>query len=412
MKNRLAALLGAFCSLVAAVPLTASAGGPSASFADFDRRAREGGTPLTVVFFGGSLTWGANASDPQKTSYRGLMMDYLIGRYPAASFRFIDASIGGTGSKLALFRIDRDVMAYKPDLVFLDFTVNDGFEGNDPKSLSSYEALLRQMIGQGVPVVQAYFAFKFMLGPGFHPERFLGYQQRRALADAYRTGYGDALLSIQAKVASGQVSLDTLWSLNHGKDGAHPDDPGYRLFFEAMRDGYERAVAEKKVCIVPPSPVAPPLYAWHRRTVLIDGPLPRGWTREKTFRTSMWFDGLSSRWMGDVAVCDIANRASAAPLSIPFEGTLVGLIGEADADGLGFRVAVDGQPLPYAPDPQTPPADVWPADFKKLGGRLFFWRQLSDALAPGKHTLTVTPVFPEGAAQGQLRIESVCSAGN
>ena len=417
MKTWRIGILGAACSALALFSSSPSSpalvtGTGKASFAEFDRRARTGGVPLTVVFFGGSLTWGANASDPQKTSYRALMMDYLQRKYPAASFRFVDAAIGGTGSKLGLFRIDRDVLAYQPDLVFLDFTVNDGYSGEDPKSLSSYEELLRELVGNGVPVVQAYFAFKFMLGPGYHPEKFVGYRQRRALADAYQTGVGDALASIQEKVAAGQADLDVLWAINHGKDGAHPDDAGYRLFFEAVRDGYERAVSEGKVCIVPAQNIAPALYARHRRAVLVDGPLPAGWTREKTFRTSMWFDGLPSRWMGDVAVCDIANQTSVAPLSVAFEGTFVGLFGEADADGLGFRVEIDGQPLPYVANEKTPPVDVWPADFKKLGGRLFFWRPLSDSLATGKHTLVITPVFPGGVTQGQLRIESVCSAGN
>jgi len=45
-------------------------GAPSASFAEFDRKARAG-EPLSVVFFGGSLTFGANASNPETTSWRG-----------------------------------------------------------------------------------------------------------------------------------------------------------------------------------------------------------------------------------------------------------------------------------------------------------------------------------------------------
>ena len=383
-----------------------------ASFENFDRCASAGGQPLTVVFFGGSLTWGANASDPQRTSYRGLMMDYLLRKYPKAPFRFVDASIGGTGSKLGLFRVDRDVLAYHPDLVFLDFTANDGCDGSDPRSLSSYEELLREIIGQGVPVVQAYFGFKSMFGAGYHPEQLLGYEQRLQLADVYRTGCGDALPYVQGKLTSGAAAIDSLWAINHGRDGAHPDDPGYRLFFEAVRDGYEQAVAEKRVCVMPPHPVAPDLYRHHTRHVLVDDSLPAGWTREQTFRTSMWFDGLSSRWMGDVAVCDVANRVEVRPLRIDFEGTLVGLFGEADQDGLGFKVSIDGKPVLYAPNAATPPNDVWPADFKKMGGRLFFWRVLSDSLTPGKHALEIDPVMPDTVSQGQLRIESVCSAGN
>src|SRR5689334_1200465 len=100
------------------------------SFGEFDRRATEG-QALTVVFFGGSLTWGANASDPQRTSYRALMGQYLKDKYPKAHINCVDAAIGGTGSKLGMFRLERDVLSYKPDLVFLDFTANDDLAGSD-----------------------------------------------------------------------------------------------------------------------------------------------------------------------------------------------------------------------------------------------------------------------------------------
>ncbi|MGB2998239.1 MAG: hypothetical protein WBC59_06340, partial [Phycisphaerae bacterium] len=53
-----------FCWLLVATvgALTAMpSDGATPSFADFDRRAQQG-ERLNVVFFGASLTWGANAS--------------------------------------------------------------------------------------------------------------------------------------------------------------------------------------------------------------------------------------------------------------------------------------------------------------------------------------------------------------
>src|SRR5580698_2044882 len=133
----------------------AAAGEPS--FADFDRRARAG-EPLSVVFFGASLTWGANASDPQLTSYRGLLADRLRAEYPLARFRFWDAAIGGTGSQLGVFRLARDVLRRQPDLVVLDFSANDDINSDDRETLSSYEALVRRIVLEAqVPLVQAFF---------------------------------------------------------------------------------------------------------------------------------------------------------------------------------------------------------------------------------------------------------------
>ena len=50
-------------------------------------------------------TWGANASDPQITSYRGLMTQWLREKYPSTAITFYDAAIGGTGSQLGMFRM-------------------------------------------------------------------------------------------------------------------------------------------------------------------------------------------------------------------------------------------------------------------------------------------------------------------
>ena len=101
------------------------------SFAEFDARAKAG-ERLNVVFFGASLTWGANASDPVETSYRAVMRDRFEKEYPAAHFRFRDSAIGGTGSQLGVFRLDRDVLARKPDLLFLDFSANDDITSTRP----------------------------------------------------------------------------------------------------------------------------------------------------------------------------------------------------------------------------------------------------------------------------------------
>jgi lysophospholipase L1-like esterase len=379
----------------------------TAGFAEFDRRG-QAGESLNVVFFGGSLTWGANASDPQRTSYRGLMMAYLHERYPKAPLTFTDAAIGGSGSQLGIFRLERDVLANKPDIVFLDFTANDGLESDTRPQLASYEAILRDLVGRGIPVMQAFFGFRYNFGTSYDLALIPRRRDHLQLAAAYHTATGDVFPFIQAKVESGEETLAHLWPF----DGAHPDDPGYKLFFEVMRQGFELAIKEKRVCQVPEKAVFSDTYRNHTRRHLVEHALPEGWTRQKTFRTSLWFDGLSSRWMDDVAACSATNREAVQPLKLEFTGTMVGVFGEADQDGLGFRVLIDGQPVMYQPNKKEPAVDVWKLDTKQFGtGRLFMWRTLADQLAPGRHTLEIRPEFPEGVTKGQLRLESVCFAG-
>jgi lysophospholipase L1-like esterase len=375
------------------------------SFAEFDRRARAR-EPLTVVFFGGSLTWGANASDPNRTSERGLMMKYLRERYPRTPFHFVDAAIGGTGSTLAIFRVDRDVLSYDPDLVFLDFTANDGLFDRDVPTLMAYETLVRRMVSRGIPVCQVFYGFKWSYSKAATLAHMHRYQSHLKIAAAYHTGVADTLPGLCELVAEGKESVDVMWPI----DGAHPGDHGYEVFFRFVREGFEQAMAEGRICTVPEKPVFGAFSRVER--IRLSEHLPEGWTKERTFRTSLWFDGLSSRWMDDVAVCDARNRDQVKPLRMEFDGTLVGLFGEANQDGLSFRVRIDGEPVPYQPDKKKPAKPTWPTSTARFGtGNLFFWRLLARDLAPGKHVLEVESVFEEGTKHGQLRIGSVCVAG-
>jgi lysophospholipase L1-like esterase len=389
--------------------LTLRCYGDSASFAEFDRKARAG-EPLSIVFFGGSLTWGANASDPQTTSWRGLMMDYLRKTYPRAPFTFYDASIGGTGSKLGMFRLQRDVLSKKPDLVFYDFTVNDGDEGSDIEPLASYEGNLRKMIGQGIPVVQEFFLFKYHTNSAasLKQSRYLAHKK---LAEAYHTAAGDARTTVLNKVLSGEADRNSIWPA----DGAHPYDEGYHLFFEAVRDGLEQAIQDKRTCQVPATPIFSNLYEKTSRQILVDQPIPSGWYRHTTSRTSLWFDNLSSRWMGDLVACNAKNEKNMQTLRVSFNGTLVALLGEKSGNGLSFKVKVDGKPLLYKA-PGKEPSDIWPNNLQRFTSgwkesHLLSFIELSDKLKAGKHILEIEPVFDPQNPDGELAIESVCSAG-
>ncbi|MGI6497102.1 MAG: SGNH/GDSL hydrolase family protein [Kiritimatiellia bacterium] len=374
-----------------------------ASFADFDARARAG-ERLVVAFFGGSLTWSANASDPNRTGFRGRMADYLEEKYPAAHFTFVDAALGGTGSKLGIFRLDRDVLAKKPDLVFLDFICNDGGEGLELSNTCCYESLLRRMIGAGVPVVQMFFTFKFWAAHGApfdaddcHP-RLVPYSR---LVEAYATGVGnvyrdgliDAIES-GAIAPTRQEALDTLWPI----DGGHPVDLGYAYFAQAGIAGFERAVAARLVCRVPERPVFGTVRDV-RRFDPVDAPLPAGWTRKLTYRTSLWYDGLSSRWMGDVAAF---GGTEPSPLSFRAKGNLFGLFGEADQDALEFDVLCDGAPVAR-----------FDAYHRAGPGRLFIWRAQNlegwEAGESAGHEFAIVPI-PSPDGKGELRIGSLCTA--
>ena len=89
----------------------------------FAKRAAAG-EELVVAFFGGSITQGSLAST-EETCYAYLFYQMLRERYPQAKLTYVNAGIGGTGSHYGAMRVREDLLRHRPDLVVLDFSVND-----------------------------------------------------------------------------------------------------------------------------------------------------------------------------------------------------------------------------------------------------------------------------------------------
>jgi hypothetical protein len=76
------------------------------------------GQEVRVAYIGGSIT-------EARDGWRDLTFSWMRSNYPLAPFKQFDAAIGGTGSDLGVFRMEKDVIRHKPDLIFVEFAVND-----------------------------------------------------------------------------------------------------------------------------------------------------------------------------------------------------------------------------------------------------------------------------------------------
>ncbi len=76
---------------------------------------------LTIGYFGGSITEAHNDGN----SYRNLVTKWFRESYPDAEITEINAAIGGTGSVFGIYRCDRDLLVHDPDLVLVEYCVND-----------------------------------------------------------------------------------------------------------------------------------------------------------------------------------------------------------------------------------------------------------------------------------------------
>jgi len=78
----------------------------------------EAGDSVTIAFLGGSITAAAEG-------WRDQTITWLQHRFAAATIKQVNAGVGGTGSDLGVFRLKKDVLVHAPDLVYVEFAVND-----------------------------------------------------------------------------------------------------------------------------------------------------------------------------------------------------------------------------------------------------------------------------------------------
>ena len=99
---------------------------------------------LNVAYIGGSVTVGTGA-DYNTESWRALTLKWFRETYPDAEINEINGSCGGTSSCWGIARYKQDVLDKKPDLIFIEFSVNDVYSGlTESTSAAFMDAMIRE----------------------------------------------------------------------------------------------------------------------------------------------------------------------------------------------------------------------------------------------------------------------------
>jgi hypothetical protein len=94
------------------------------------------GKSVKVAYLGGSIT--------AQEGWRVTSFDWLKQRFPKAKFTEINATIGGTASDFGAFRVGDQVLKFHPDLVFVEFAVNDD-GATEERIVRAMEGIVRQI---------------------------------------------------------------------------------------------------------------------------------------------------------------------------------------------------------------------------------------------------------------------------
>jgi acyl-CoA thioesterase I len=189
------------------------------------RQKLTGGDPLTMVFLGDSLTSGWMVNRGYLDFLRGM----LAANYPAARITIINRGVPGDTARGGLQRLQRDVLAHEPDLVGVQFALNDAFTGCSPESyertVSAIVARIRQECAAEVLLITSVLPGD--IGASLEADVFY----RRLKDIASRESAAIALVDDywRERIAGG---IDHTGLLQ--PDGVHPTEAGYRLMAEAV----------------------------------------------------------------------------------------------------------------------------------------------------------------------------------
>jgi acyl-CoA thioesterase I len=108
-------------------------------FVEKTRHDLESGCKVTIVAFGDSITAGYCVRRGFPSFWKQMMAE----KYPEASMEMINSGISGDTSLDGLARLDWAVLSYEPDLVTINFGINDCVLGLD---LEEFEMNFVEMV--------------------------------------------------------------------------------------------------------------------------------------------------------------------------------------------------------------------------------------------------------------------------
>ena len=172
------------------------------------------GESLVIGFLGGSITQGSLSSTPE-TCYAYLVYEWWKKSFPNAEFSFVNGGIGGTTSHYGGARAWKDVLCYRPDIVTVDFSVND--DANEFFE-ETYEGTLRRLLAApSAPAV-------VVLNNVFYDTGKNAQDYHNRIADHYGIPHVSIKDTIFPDVESGKIVRADITP-----DNLHPNDKGHRL---------------------------------------------------------------------------------------------------------------------------------------------------------------------------------------
>ena len=299
------------------------------------------GKDVKIAYFGGSIT-AANGWRPKT-------LEWFKKTWPNAKVSEINAAIGGTGSDLGVYRNAQDVLQYKPDLVFVEFAVNDG--GASPENIwRGMEGIVRQT-WKANPETDIAFVYTFQGGQandlknGNFPrsasamEKLADYYNIPSISVAFKMNemlQNGKLWVVPEKDADGKDKPTPEGVLLFSTDSTHPLDAAHQVYTDVVAEAIQALRPDAKIGA---HELKAPLQAdnWENAKIVPLQPnmLTPGWKKlDEKSSFKGFFNRMPEMWEATTPGEKITFR---------FKGTAVKLYDLLGPDGAKVKVILDGK---------------------------------------------------------------------
>lgn len=296
------------------------------------------GDSIKVAYLGGSIT----AQD----GWRVYSFNWFKQRFPKAAFSEINAAIGGTGSDFGVFRLHDQVLRFNPDLVFVEFAVNDSNSPSE-KIIRSMEGIVRQ-IWQQNPRIEICFIYTIK-------DSFLETEKNGLLPPSAVTmekvadRYGIPSINFGFEV-SRMVSSNHLIFKGESKelgerkvfspDGVHPyPEIGHVIYSDILKRSFETMISNNKAVSKKHTMPTPLAFDYFSNSGMIDfteAKLSKNWEVLKIVEQPMFSD--FGRYLTKIGK---ANRTGET-LMVHFKGRAIGAYDIMGPDAGKVIIELDG----------------------------------------------------------------------
>lgn len=198
--------------------------GDMTRMADVFQKAQNG-EDITVAYIGGSITEGYNAGTTE--FYAKTCTDLLQGYFPDITVTGVNAGISGTPSLLGNLRLERDVLSADPDIVFVEFAVNDGQEA-DYKN--AYENLVRTLLTQEKDI--AVVLLFTVLDSGYTCQEHMS---------KIGANYDLPMISVHDSVYE-EIEAGRMTWQDYSNDQSHPNAYGHKCITDFVDNYYQKVL--------------------------------------------------------------------------------------------------------------------------------------------------------------------------